>query len=123
MTVRRGIAFGLAGTAIVTAGFLIGSSLGEDPEEAGFGSSPVTLTTGKSDVRVPSYASGQGPPALAVTTTEVATTETGEADSGSESATEPIVGGKSEEKPSATTPTPKSPQQDEPDITVGEEEE
>jgi hypothetical protein len=121
MTVRRGVVLGLVGGALLAAGFLVGTSLGDDPEASEFGSAPETLTTDRSDAQVPRYAAQKGLPALAVTSVEVATTEGGESELTGSPTVAPIGEEKKEEKtpiktPPSTTPSP------EPEITVGEEE-
>ena len=122
MTLRRGVAAGLAGAAFLAAGFLIGSGMGDNAELSEFGSAPATLTTDRSGVQVPRYAARKELPGLAVTTVEVATTESSETETQTETpTTTPASNVKKEEKtPIKTTPLPTpSP---EPDITVGKEE-
>lgn len=116
MTVREGVALGLVGAILLTAGFLIGKSLGDNPKLPEFGSVPATLTTNP-DVQIPKYAPQKGLPAIAVTTGEVVTTESSESGAPAESgtATSTVEETKEEKTPVTTTP-PK------PEITVGEEE-
>jgi hypothetical protein len=122
MTVRRGVGLGLVGGALLAGGFLVGTSLGDDPEASEFGSAPETLTTDRSDAQVPRYAAQKGLPALAVTSVEVATTEGGESEPLTGSPTAAPIGEEKKEgktpvkTPPSTTPSP------EPEITVGEEE-
>lgn len=118
MTTRRGVVLGLLAVALVTAGFLIGRSLGDDPASPEFGSAPSTLTIGKSNAKVPRYAANAEMPALAVTAAEV-TVQSEESEPTSQGTAAPIVEEKKEEKTPVKSPA--SPAQ-EPEITVGEEE-
>jgi hypothetical protein len=116
VTARRRAALGLLGAVLTVAGFQIGRSVGGDPATPELGSTPMTITTGGSNVAVPKYVTKKDLPTL-VTTIEVTTAEAEDSGAITESGTAaPIVEEKPEKK---AAPPPKSSQPPEPGVTVG----